>query len=97
MLEQLRLETDLGKAVESWEPLAHLPCLRDLIIEADRGNVVGKGPLSTVGLNAFPAIQSFSAKHCTGVKGHVRGAYIERNWIYQDNRSDRHQAYLAFV
>ena len=77
MLQQPRLETDRGHDVDSWEPLTHLPFLRELIIDAD----IGEGPFPAIGSDAFPAMQSFSAKHCAGVKGHVQGAKIETGYV----------------
>ena len=76
-LQQLRLETDRGQGVASWEPLTRLSAWRDLIIEADTGEATGEGPFPAIDLDTFPAMQSFSAKNCAGVKGHVQGAYMD--------------------
>ena len=50
-------------------------------IEAHAGPLVFNGPFPADDLDAFPAIQSFSAKHCAGVKGHVHGAYVEHGHV----------------
>ena len=88
MLQQLKLMFGWNQRVASWEPLTRLPLLHDLVIESGFDLVKARmldpadlEALPTLDLDAFPALQNFSGQHCAGVKGHVRGAYLEIGYV----------------